>query len=339
MLETDPAKYVYTYNVFSKILQSYSSDVQMKSVDEGVIDFSTLQLITKHSLVSIGQEIITRLKQQLGEWMTCNVGIAPNRFLAKLAASLHKPDGLDVLTHQNLLATYEQLELVDLSGINRRYKARLNAAGIFTPLDLFAATEQFLSKQVFKSINGYYWFLRLRGWEVDARALRTRTVGKQYVLHEATNDIQKLRPIIMKMCEMMGRRLRSKDLCGRGLAISCWLQEGGYWHKRQTFKTRLFSTQDLFSKVMELFNQRPEYEVIKTLTVTTYCLLPATTSQVSLFETKDMQRWRLTETIDAVNDRYGEFSIMPAAMAYMDSYVPQKIPFGSTRYFKTAAIG
>src|SRR5258708_3081934 len=78
--------------------------------------------------------------KNIGEWFSWYVGIGTNRFLAKLAAGLHKPDGLDTITHKNLHAIYERLTLLDLCGINTRYQARLNAAGIFTPLDFLSAS-------------------------------------------------------------------------------------------------------------------------------------------------------------------------------------------------------
>jgi hypothetical protein len=69
--------------------------------------------------------------------MKCSIGVGTNRFLAKLAASLHKPDGLDVIDHTNILEVYQRVSLLDLSGINTRYQARLNAEGIFTPTEFY----------------------------------------------------------------------------------------------------------------------------------------------------------------------------------------------------------
>ena len=110
-----------------------------KSIDEAVIDFSRVQATTKRSVEDIGREIKERMKKEIGEWIRCNVGIGTNRFLAKLAASLHKPDGLDVITHENLRKVYAAIPLLDLCGINVRHQARLQAAGIFTPLQFLDA--------------------------------------------------------------------------------------------------------------------------------------------------------------------------------------------------------
>ena len=100
--------------------------------------------------------------------MSCNIGVSTNRFLAKLAASLHKPNGLDVIEHTNILDVYKRVSLLDLNGINTRFQARLNAYGIFTPTEFYQAPLDKLKKQVFQSILGYYWYLRLRGHEIDA---------------------------------------------------------------------------------------------------------------------------------------------------------------------------
>ncbi len=334
IVETDPPKYIHTYRTFFNILKSYSPDAQMKSVDEGVIDFKGTRVVNSRPLTEIGLEIKQRLQQDLGEWMTCNIGIAPNRWLAKLAAGLNKPNGMDVITHHNLASTYGKLELLDFPGINRRYKARLNLAQIFTPTDFFAADEWNLTKEVFYSILGHLWYARMRGWEVDNYPTAIRSVGKQYVLPpKVRGNERELGSILVKMCEMMGRRLRGKGLAAHGIFVGCWMEVGEFWHARSKYKAKLYATQDLARRAFELFNQRPSGK-IRTISVTCYSLTPAETSQQQLFETDDVRRVRLSKFIDSLNDRYGEFSVMPGSMANSKSYVAEKIPFGSTRYFE-----
>lgn len=333
VLETDPPKYIHAYKTFLSIIQSYSPDAYMKSVDEGAIDFSTTRLLHQQPLPEIGEEIKARLKKELGEWVTCNIGIAPSRWLAKVAASLHKPDGLDVITARNLLDVYDSLELTNLFGINRRYAARLKIHGINNPLQFLAAEERFLRRTVFHSVTGYYWFLRLRGWEVDSAQSTTKSVGKQYVLHEWTNDDTKLAKIVMKMCEMLGRRLRSKNLAGRGIHLSCLFLDHKTFKASHKFKAPLFTTQDLYDAAWSLLQNRNYPEAVKLLSITCYDLTPADYGQVSLFATDMGKSWDLMRVIDGVNDRYGEFSVMPASMIGTEGWVPDKIPFGSTRHF------
>lgn len=369
ILETDPPKYIHAHRVFKAILKSYSPEAYMKSIDEGVIDFNNVYLPPGKSLQSVAGDIKAELKESLGEWVTCNVGIAPSRWTAKLAASLHKPNGLDIIDQQNLRKVYSRLELMDLSGINRRYRVRLQLAGILTPLDFLTASEQKLTREVFHSVNGHHWYARLRGWEVDAQKFSTKTVGRQYVMHEPTNDLNKLAPILFKMCERLGRRLRAKGFCAQGVSVGCYLapsetalpqarlpgrqaglrpprgdlfptglEPGGYWQARQKFSTQLFTTQEIFDKAFALLKTWPQ-ATVKLLSVTTYGLSPAKTQQLPLFGTPQDKSWGLMEVVDSINNRYGELVLTPARMRGTEDFVTDKVPFGSTRHLDRLTSG
>jgi DNA polymerase IV len=95
----DPEKYRYVHRMFRKIFQDYSPDVTPKSIDEAVIDLTHTLELFKGGVTGIGNEIKKRFREEIGEWMQCSIGVSTNRFLAKLAASLHKPDGLDIIDH------------------------------------------------------------------------------------------------------------------------------------------------------------------------------------------------------------------------------------------------
>src|SRR6266487_3448915 len=198
------------------------------------------------------------MKNEIGEWIACNIGIGTNRFLAKTAAGLHKPDGLDVITHRNLEAVYGQLELTDFCGINVRYEARLKAWGIFTPLEFLRAPLWQLHKQVFRSVVGYYWYLRLRGYEIDTAVFGRKSYGQSYSLHHFTADSRELRRLLMKLCEKMGRRPRHSGHFAQGVHVFCGFREYGRWHLGRTFPGRvLYATQDLYGAADELLEQRP----------------------------------------------------------------------------------
>src|SRR3954471_6723066 len=138
----DPAKYRYVHLKFRKIFRDYSPDVTLKSIDEAVIDLTDTLCLFKGTVEDIGRQIKRRFRTEIGEWMVCSIGVGPNRFLAKLAASLHKPDGLDVIDYTCVLDVYRQVKLLDLSGINTRYQARLNAYGIFTPEEFYTVVSR-----------------------------------------------------------------------------------------------------------------------------------------------------------------------------------------------------
>jgi DNA polymerase IV len=177
----DPPKYRAVHLQFRNIFKDYSPDVSPESIDEAVIDFTDTYALYNRTLPDIGPEIKRRFREEIGEWMTCSIGISTNRFLAKLAASLKKPDGLETIDHTNVESVYKNVSLLDLNGINTRYAARLNANGIFTPMEFYQASLETLKKQVFQSIVGYYWYLRLRGYEIDQVDFGCKSFGNTVV--------------------------------------------------------------------------------------------------------------------------------------------------------------
>ena len=334
LVETDPPKYHFVYQKLINIMRSYSPNIGMKSIDEGIIDFAdTREFVNRQPLVKIGYEIKARLKDEVGSWMTCNIGIAPNRFLAKQAASLHKPDGLDVINRQNLRRTLATLELTDLFGIARRNQLRLNNYGITTPLEFMDAPADLLRKHVFKSVVGDDWYKRLRGYEVDDWESTTKTVGRQYVLETYHSDEATLKSRLSYLCETTGLKLRHKGLSARGISVYVHYETGERWHERRAYKQPFSTNTDIYERALKLFNQRPRHAYEKMIAVSCYLVEASNRHQLSLFEAINRQN-RLSDTVDRINHEHGEFTVTFANSLRSKDVVKQKIPFGSTRYFE-----
>lgn len=333
LVESDPPKYHYVYQILVDIMKSYSPYVTMKSIDEGIIDFNGTELINKRPLTETGYEIKKRLKDEVGSWMTCNIGIAPNRFLAKTAAGLHKPDGLDVITHRNLRQTFAEMKLTDLTGIAERNQARLNAAGIYSPLQFLDAPADVLRRRVFKSVCGEDWYQRLRGWEIDDVEHGLKTVGRQFVMDEMRPSAETVRSRLAYLAETTAMKLRYKQVCARGIFVYVRYANGDYWYDRRMFKSTFYSNQEVLRRALLLFNNRPHEAYEREIGVSCYGLEPSNMNQVSLLEEVNKETW-LTEAMDTINGQFGEFTITFATSLSAKGTVKQKIPFGTTRYFE-----
>jgi len=327
----DPEKYFDAHRRFKKVLLNYTDEVTPKSVDEFIVDFRGSRAVQRgKSLADIGLDIKQDIKQALGEYVTVNVGIGTNRFLAKLAAGLHKPDGLDIITGENLREVYEKLELIDLPGINTRYRARLNVAGIYTPLQFLDAPLGALRKQVFKSIVGLHWYLRLRGHEIDNIDFGRKSFGQQYALGQKTSDIQELSRLLMKLCEKTGRRLRGSSFVGGGIHLWLNFENRMYWAQGYKLKKDVYSTQDIFLAAQRLLNTAAIPARVTNIGVTVFNLHPANPEQLGLFDDSRLDTRSLARAADMVNDRYGEFTIVPAIMANMQDVILKRVAFGGT---------
>jgi len=331
VLESDPSKYRYVYHRLLDIMKDYSAHVTMKSIDEGVIDFhNTTAEMQGRDLVEIGMEIKQRLKDEIGVWMRCNIGIATNRFLAKTAAGLHKPDGLDVITPENTREVLASMKLTDLTGIAHRNEHRLNSVGIFTPLDFLDTELIVLQRIVFKSVVGRWWHDRLRGWEVDDVETDIKRVGRQYVLESFTLNHDEITQRLHHLCESVGSRMRSQNKSARGIYVYAKTLDRGYWHSSTLSQLPFSSDQTIFMLAKRLFDKAPGE--LKEIGVHCYELEPIEDQQISLFNDQIVQERHVTDAIDGINKRFGERTIHSADTLGTGIYVKQKIPFGSTRY-------
>jgi DNA polymerase-4 len=330
-IETDPAKYRFVYHKMMDMMKTYSPHVTMKSIDEGVIDFKhATDQMRSRELRDIGEEIKQRMKDEIGCAMRCNVGISTNRFLAKTAAGLHKPDGLDSITHENLRDTFATMTLTDLTGIAKQNEHRLNAVGIDSPLQFLDTSAEILRKMVFKSICGDEWYQRLRGYEVDDRAFDLKTVGRQYVLESPHLSSEKILQRLHHLSESVGAKLRSQNKVARGVFVYAKTYERKYWHARRMCEMPFFSNQAIYAQASQLFAAAPAH--IREIGVSCYELGDDIDPQLSLFGDKIASEKQLVKAMDELNGRYGDRTIHAAGTLGTGIYVKQKIPFGSTRY-------
>lgn len=333
VLETDPPKYRYIYERLFALLREYAPFVQMKSIDEGVIDFSDTPLAGNTAgLVATGHKIKERVRQEIGDYITINIGIAPNRFLAKTAANLHKPDGLDVIDADNVLQTYASLELEDLTGIAAQYGKRLRGYDITTPLEFAQTDKDTLEKLVFRSSNGVKWYKRLRGYEVDAEPTNLTMIGRQWVVHQPTSDEEYLRSCLHFLTETVGIKLRFREKAARGVCIWLRFRGGGGWQLKHLAPHSFYTNDALWEHAEHLFAQRPKHMVVQAMGIYTYKFEALAAEQTSLL--RDIARQAaLSKAGDVINNRYGRFAVVSADSLQGRKLIKQKIPFGGTAYF------
>ena len=156
MVHGEPRKYSHVTKKFIEIFGDYTDKVEIFSIDEAFLDVTkTSQLFGGGE--QIAKKIKERIRGEIGEWISCSVGVAPNKFLAKMGSDLKKPDGLVIITEENKDEILLSLPLKDYCGIGRRILARLSLLGIENTADLRAYPEVLLTKEF-----GLVWGRKLR---------------------------------------------------------------------------------------------------------------------------------------------------------------------------------
>ena len=329
VLPPDPWKYRNVHLVLRKLISHYTFDYTPKSIDEFVLNLTDFPVLKEKNMFAVGSEIKKRIKKEIGEWLTVSIGIAPNRFLAKLASGLKKPDGLDEINSKNFLEVYSELSLTDLPYIKMRNAARLNSRGIYTVVDFYRSPLWKL-KAAFESINGYYWYLRLRGWEIDDVTFGRRSYGNSYALPKPLTTPKELSPILAKLVTKMGSRLRGAGYCARGVHVALSFRDGSFWHKGVTFEKALFDSRDIYKKAFIILGVCPFEKPVRELAVASFCLMNLDTTQLELFDDIE-KRMKVVDAADAVNEHWGDFVVVPARMLGTEGAVPDRIAFGGVK--------
>jgi DNA polymerase IV len=139
VLLPDPWKYRTVHLRLKKLLENYTDLVTPKSIDEFILDLEGYPSYQK-GMESVGVEIKQRIKSEIGNWLRVSIGIGTNRFLAKTAAGLKKPDGLERIDNNTFTDVYKKLALTELCGIKVRNAIRLQGLGIHTVWDFYEAS-------------------------------------------------------------------------------------------------------------------------------------------------------------------------------------------------------
>jgi DNA polymerase-4 len=329
VLPPDPWKYRNVHLKLRKLVSDYTNDFSPKSIDEFVLNLKDCPALKDCPIKLVAQEIKQRIKSEIGEWLTVSVGIAPNRYLAKIAAGLHKPDGLDEINKNNFLDIYSKLKLTDLTGIKEANAARLNGMGIYSVLDFYRAPVWRL-KAAFRSITGLYWHSRLSGYEVDNIEFGRRSYGNSVAIGRSLSKAAELSPILARLTEKMCSRLRGAGYRAGGIHLSLIYKDGSWWHKGRLLPQPQFDSRDFYKAAFRLLTEAGPGSPVLNIAVSCFNLTRLETLQLNMFEDMNKKQ-NLVHAIDTVNERWGGFTVGSAKSFGGAKMVLDRIAFGGIK--------
>lgn len=281
----------------------------------------------------IAGQIKDALRQRYGSALTCSIGIAPNRFLAKTAADMHKPDGLTVLQQHDLPQALHPLSLNELCGIGPSMHRRLLAAGIDTTAQLCAASPRQL-KAIWGGIGGERFWADLHGVDSPLRHSTTRSIGHSHVLGPELRCLAGARVVAGKLLAKAAMRLRRGGWKATQLQLTVRLLGREQGLQTQCRFAAIDDSQQLLHLLWQLLAPLPDRlgkaDCPVAIAVVLSGLEAAGMHADELFDDPQQRRRRsLNQVLDAVNQRYGNntlyFGALQAAIA--TGAAPLRIPF------------
>ena len=271
---------------------------------------------SEESARRIAGSIKAGLAANLGPWVRCSIGIAANRYLAKVATDIQKPDGLTILMPSDVQRRLTALKLRDLPGIGANMERRLRRAGIFSMEDIWALDRQAM-RRAWGSVWGERMWYLLRGHDLPDLPTKRSSLGHSHVLGPALRPpqhaINVARRLTLKACS----RMRRMGYHATVFIFSARLEDG----RRITAESRCRPAQDsmTFLKMLLLFWDahipKERGLLIKKLSVVLTGLVADGAVQPDLFDeavdvvpksAEDTNRHtRLSHALDRINHRFG----------------------------------
>ncbi|MBI5695856.1 MAG: DNA polymerase IV [Nitrospirae bacterium] len=303
----DNRKYTTASTRIMGIFGRYTPLVEVFSIDEAFLDVTHSCL-----LFGRGEEIARRIKADIKRevGLTCSVGVAPNKLLAKLASDMQKPDGLTVIPPERVSEVMETLPASELCGIGPGLTASLAALGIKTCGQLGRFSASALRTRF--GIIGER--LRLMGMGVDDSLVspsdeedEAKSVGHSMTLTRDTGDKDELSAHLLHLSEKVGRRMRRNNYLGDTVTLTIRYADFRTFSQSMRFKKPINDGMAIFLSAMKLFTPLRLAMKVRLVGVSVSGLV-CDPMQVSLFA-EDRKRAAVTEAMDMVNDRYGEFTV------------------------------
>lgn len=284
------------------VLQRFSPLVEQASVDEAYLDVSGSE-----RLFGPPEELGTALKAAVREatGLNCSVGIAPVKFLAKIASDYDKPDGLYVIHAEDMEAFLRDLPVKKIPGVGGSALGRLKDLGIHTAGDVLRYPEAFWQRRFGRFGQGLYE--RARG--VDPRPVvpeyEAKSEGAENTFRQDTDDREELKRWLLDQAERVGRRLRRDNHKGRTVTLKIKFNDFKSITRSKTLPEPTNATRRIFETTAALLDKEPLPRKVRLigLSVSNFTHKP---EQLSLFGGEDDNRDApLDATLDAIRDKFG----------------------------------
>lgn len=317
--------YIAMHHTIVKAVDSVLPVSAVLSVDEMVC-----RLWGDHATVAAGTAVAKAVKRaiydQAGEWMSCSVGLAPNRLLAKVAADMQKPDGLTVIRKEDLPGRLHGLELRDFPGVGPRMERRLNSAGIVTVEQFTGLREKDLARVWGSKLLGGVWYHRLRGEDVPDSPTRRKSLGHSKVLDPKSRNPKDARAILIRLMHKAAARLRHIGYYAQSVSLLVSFEEKTRWadgHRIPPCRDTL----TLLRYLCDLWENRAD-GTPKKVGLVLGDLAQEKNVTRSLFDNTGRLE-ELSKAMDEANDLFGRYAVYFGGMHGKGEAVNTRIAFGA----------
>jgi len=301
-----------------KIFYTFSSTVEPLSIDEAFLDITgSIKLLGPPSKIAI--DIKNRVKQELK--LTASVGIAPCKFVAKIASDLKKPNGLVIVKPENVKIFLQPLPISKMWGVGKKTEPIMIKLGIRTIGDLAAFSRDKIVKLMGK--GGLQFWNLANG--IDNREViphgDAKSVSQETTFAEDTNDVKKMTETLFYLCTGLGSILRKEKIKGKTVTLKIRLNDFTTFTRSRSSNNFLDTSKDIFGIIYELFEKFDrEGKKVRLLGVAVSNLCNRIGEQISIFDKIEDTKKSADYVIDMIQEKFGIDAIKRASLMHKNTH-------------------
>lgn len=322
---TDSRLYADYSKKMMALLATYTPDIEQISVDECFLDFTPIAY-RYSSAIDAAKQMSKEIKSELG--FTVNIGIAPNKLLAKMASDFQKPDRIHTLFDDEIPLKMWPLPVGDLYGVGKASTARLHSLGIHTIGELAHADRDFLISH-FKS-QGKYMLSAANGFDdtpVDNTSREVKGVGNSTTVSKDIDNFEDAKKVLLSLSESVSGRLRKKGQSANAITVEIKYNNFETNTHQTTLSVATNTTDSIYKYACQLFAEAWTGVPVRLLGIRS-SKLEATDApvQLSLFTTNDdlsiaslsindnEKQQKLDTALDLIRQKHGASSVVRGSL-------------------------
>lgn len=299
------------------ILRAFSPLVEPISIDEAYVDITGCRRLhgaARDTALAMKQRIKARTR------LTCSVGIAPNKFLAKIASDYNKPDGLTIIEPEQVAIFIETLPVGKVPGVGTKARQTLAAMGIQT----LGQVRLYSEKQMTGRLGKFGHRLMALAHGHDDSTVEPegdpKSMGSEITLSRDTRDRAVLTSHLLAQAETVARELRRHRFRARTITLKLRTADFKRHSRNQTLDHAVQSADTIYKTALTLLSAFAMTQPVRLIGVSAGNLQPeAMPVQRELFaveETQHNQQWeKVGRAMDAISQRYGQRTIVRGTLA------------------------
>lgn len=307
------------------LLSDYTPDSEPFSIDETFLDMtSTIHLFGEP--ITVANQIRERIKEELK--FTVNIGIAPNKLLAKMASDFEKPDQCHTLYREEIPHKLWPLPIRDLFFVGQSAQSKLETIGIHTIGQLAACEETVLkaslghkyAKLIHQYANG------IDDSPVAPKEPINKGYGNSITLSRDIDDFQTACQVLLSLCETVGARLRAHHVRCQNVCVELKDWQFCQHTHQANLKEPTDSTSEIYHAAVRLLKEFWDLTPVRLIGVRAGKIQEEGCYQISLFEDPHAVKMKeMEKTVDTIRQRFGTDSIKRASFLKKDSVVDHAV--------------